>query len=316
MVNNEFANKVVEAMSNSSEHQFEWSNVTKNNGVVLTGVRRTDVEAGIPVTTLYLEGFETQYEDGRNFNEIIDELLSVYNRAESSGPIIDVSEVTCFSRIKDKIKGKLINADKNPGIPCVQYGDQLVMSFYIDLDSMNPQKGGKNTIQITEDLLRNWDVSIKDVYEAAMKNIDFSDCSIMDMLDVLREMMPWVPDEEIDMAKRQQRENGIPPQYIMTTNDRMFGATLLANTDNLNKFCIENNIQGLYVIPSSIHECIFMERSYHMTEEEIETMIKDINDQVVDPSEVLTDSLFIYDFEENKLTNAKTGVEVAPAFMA
>ena len=52
---------------------------------------------------------------------------------------------------------------------------------------------------------------------------------------------------------------------------------------------------GYYVIPSSVHEMIIVPMTESITRKELDQMVKEVNENVVDPEEILSDHVYIYD---------------------
>ena len=49
------------------------------------------------------------------------------------------------------------------------------------------------------------------------------------------------------------------------------------------------------MIPSSVHEMIIVPMTESITRKELDQMVKEVNENVVDPEEILSDHVYIYD---------------------
>ncbi len=73
-----FAGTVKEALAVYFEDcTVELQEVTKNNGLILHGVSIREQDSNL-APTIYLEAFFEQYQDGRNFVDIVKEIVRVY----------------------------------------------------------------------------------------------------------------------------------------------------------------------------------------------------------------------------------------------
>ena len=63
--------------------------------------------------------------------------------------------------------------------------------------------------------------------------------------------------------------------------------------------------ENLYILPSSIHEVILLRESDAGDVRELSYMVKETNRAVVDPEEILSDSIYYYDRIRNKITIAR-----------
>lgn len=82
--------------------------------------------------------------------------------------------------------------------------------------------------------------------------------------------------------------------YVLSNKDRTFGVSVLLydNTDIL-KDCLNkvkdetgNNCEGLYVLPSSIHELILVPDNGDMNKNYMMQMVREVNSTEVRPDEI------------------------------
>ena len=89
-------------------------NVTKNNGLLLTGIYIQNPDSRV-TPIVYLNGFYERYRDGQPMDDIIEDIIKncIDNRGESLFNIEDFSD---FNAVKDKIRPKLISKEWNKEI--------------------------------------------------------------------------------------------------------------------------------------------------------------------------------------------------------
>ena len=85
------------------------------------------------------------------------------------------------------------------------------------------------------------------------------------------------------------------PMFILSTKDQICGASAMLSYAALNAMAERLGCTKYYILPSSIHEVVCLpvlddERSTAA----LIAMVKGINAEVVDPTEVLSDSVYMY----------------------
>ena len=95
-----------------------------------------------------------------------------------------------------------------------------------------------------------------------------------------------------------------PPLYLAKAAKMGdFGAIVMLYKGVLRKFAKEHG--GFYILPSSVHEVLFMPRGTGIGENDLLSMIQQINEEVVDPYDILSDSLYYYDDESEMIRIVK-----------
>lgn len=89
----------------------EVNQIVKNNDCVLDGLMVRTEESNI-APTIYLNPYFEQIQDGAELDDVLAQIASVY-QSHYIDHDIDVSAVTDFDKIKEKIVCKLINEEAN-----------------------------------------------------------------------------------------------------------------------------------------------------------------------------------------------------------
>ena len=123
------------------------------------------------------------------------------------------------------------------------------------------------------------------------------------MRDMLKNMMfPDMPDDD-PMIDAMLPPMEVPQMYVLTSDDKLYGAKYLADTDKLDEIS-EKLGCDLVVIPSSVHECIILPNDGSMDRAVIESMIHDVNSTQVPPKDILSEHAYCYDAQEHELMRA------------
>ena len=164
----------------------------------------------------------------------------------------------------------------------------LVVTAYITLDNMEGA-----SIQIRKDMLDKVGMNEIDVIAMAIGNLK-DDFQIKSMLEIMREMIPVEDDifEDIWGAE----DTGM---YVLTNNSRMFGASQLLCDKALEELGKRIGSYHFYILPSSIHELIALEKTKDMDPSELLKMVKEVNGTQVEETDRLCDGVFEVDLEED-----------------
>lgn len=287
---NEFANVLLEVVTEELNRDIKvsLSSVTKNNGVVLTGM--TFYQDGINASpTIYLEHYYEAFLQGRNIDSIALDLIKCYmrNRLDES---IDVEFFSDYERVSDKLFCKVINRALNEemldGVPHEEFLD-LAVVVYCRLEKFD---FGHAAITIKNEHLKMWNVSGEEVIKIAKKNthdkMEFSITNLAKMLLEERNM-----EEEV---KRMLCGDDFP-MYVATNIEKMNGAAVMIFPDMLERFSryIEDDY---YVLPSSIHEIILIPKCRAEGCEGYDEIICQVNQNELCREEILSDHAYLYSF--------------------
>lgn len=291
--------------------------VLKNNGIELDALTIVNVECKTS-PTVYLNRYYDEYLNGREEEEIISEILELF--LKNYGKVsFDISEFADFSKIKDRIAYKVISIKKNKRllnkVPHIKKMD-LALVFYCIIKC---NKNENATTIIYNQHLDMWGVGLDEIYKAAMENTPkILPHEIKSMSDIIKEMLEdgsdynevhedgCYGDEELDILADKLMEEltceSIEPQMFVLTNVfRLNGAATMFYDGVLKKFAKEWQ-SDLIILPSSIHEVILIPMEEGMKISDFKSMINEVNDEEVDPAEVLSDHAYIYIREADEIT--------------
>lgn len=271
----------------------------KNNGVLLTGITIKEKESKV-APMIYLEGAFESYLKGRSLAAICTDVIRVYKENNDIGAF-DTSELLDYENIKNKVCYRLINQERNmaflESVPHIKFHD-LAIIFYLEVFKNTETTG---TLTVTNDLMNAWKKDAFAIIKDAVKNTEkLLEGVVVHMADLLEELRNKLfPDGEalyFDISPREMF-----PLYVATNEKKMNGAAVLLYEHFLEEFADEIG-SSFYILPSSIHELIFLPDSPYMDVEYFKEMVKEINILEVAPQEVLSDSVYYFDRETGLLT--------------
>lgn len=302
-----FAQVVKEAVEASLGDGYEVSihEVLKNNDTHLTGLTIRTEESNI-APTIYLEGSFERYKAGdAAVPVIVSEILSVYESHKTTMSF-DASLVTDFSACKERICYKLVNADRNRELladaPHIIVCDDLAVLFYILVSNDGE---GTATITVRNNMTDLWGVEEDELFKIALLNTQrLFRGSVMSMASVMMDLLSDRMDDEyssefFDMVVSED----MVPMYVCSNSQKVNGAGVILYKDLLKQFA-EKTGSDFYILPSSIHETLLVPVSDQMEVEALRSMVREVNATQVAPEEVLSDNVYIYRREDDKISLA------------
>lgn len=271
------------------------NHVIKNNGCEMDGLVIMEKGKDI-VPTIYLDSFYELYTNGENIKNIIRQIELIYEQNKNN-VTFDVNILKHFDTIKDKIVYKVVNYRSNEKlleqVPHKRILD-LAVVFYCLLDN---EYGRSATALIYNNNLKNWNVTIDDVYKAALKNTpDLLHSKISSMAALFEKCGVNVDGEEVDL------KDYVPSDmYVLTNESKLNGAACILYENVLYDFAQKLGAD-LYILPSSVHEVILLPKLSMFEKDELVNMVKEVNTEGVAADEVLSDHVYEYNRTERLIT--------------
>ena len=271
------------------------NHVIKNNGCEMDGL--VIMEKGKDIApTIYLDSFYELYTNGENIKSIIRQIEVIYEQNKNN-VTFDVNILKHFDTIKDKIVYKVVNYRSNEKlleqVPHKRILD-LAVVFYCLLDN---EYGRSATALIYNNNLKNWNVTIDDVYKAALKNTpDLLRSKISSMAALFEKCGVNVDGEDVDL------KDYVPSDmYVLTNESKLNGAACILYENVLYDFAQKLGAD-LYILPSSVHEVILLPKLSMFEKDELVNMVKEVNTEGVAADEVLSDHVYEYNRTERLIT--------------
>lgn len=271
------------------------NHVIKNNGCEMDGL--VIMEKGKDIApTIYLDSFYELYTNGENIKNIIRQIEVIYEQNKNN-VTFDVNILKHFDTIKDKIVYKVVNYRSNEKlleqVPHKRILD-LAVVFYCLLDN---EYGRSATALIYNNNLKNWNVTIDDVYKAALKNTpDLLHSKISSVAALFEKCGVNVDGEEVDL------KDYVPSDmYVLTNESKLNGAACILYENVLYDFAQKLGAD-LYILPSSVHEVILLPKLSMFEKDELVNMVKEVNTEGVAADEVLSDHVYEYNRTERLIT--------------
>lgn len=268
----EYLEEVREAVESRVGGSVIIRKVNKNNGLVLDGL--TIAQEGVNIApTIYLNSyFEDYISEGAAVTA--ERIIAVYEDKKPKESI-DVSFFTDIERVRPAIEMKLINYEMNKvlleQVPHVRFLD-LAVVFIVVLEANREE--GVSSILVYNQHLEFWNIGTDDLYKIAVKNTA-NDFEITPMFGIKKSRLS-----------------------ILTNHYKMYGAAGMLYKELLNQYMEANQAGKIAILPSSIHEVLLMTCDGSVDMGCLKNMVKEVNATQVEPEEILSGNVYIYDGSE------------------
>lgn len=251
----------------------------KNNGAVRYGMTISNGETNLS-PTVYVEELYRQYTEGKPLCEIVGEVLRVYEDVKVEKKM-DVRLLTDFSRIRERIVYRLLGYEKNcrrlSDVPHIRFLDMVLVCYLIIGEEM-PEDAA---VLVTSGLCRFWGIDGEMLFALAEQNTP-----------------RLFPVRLLDMRSLTGQKESY--MYVMTNQKAMFGAGCILYPGVPKRFA-EKTGSSFYILPSSVHELLLIPDRLPFCAEKFGGIVREMNSRYVEPMEILTDSVYYYDKEKEKI---------------
>lgn len=279
----------------ASEMEVTIQSIKKNNGVVKNALCIHGKEKAL-APVIYTDGLYERFRQGVSIEHLAKLLLEQYHNIPASASEL-AGSFQDFSKIRKHLYCRVVNYELNAEqldsvIPCKRYMD-LAFCCYLQISDISL---GQATITVTEAHCRQWGMTYHQIFPIAWENtVHDLPAHVQKLEDILREAVP-----EEDQKELENFSASAPPLYVLSNQNRCLGAICIMYP-NVLKELAQKLRTNLYILPSSIHECILVPESGGFSTDELNEMIRSINRTQLEPQEVLSDHAYFYNFSQDAI---------------
>lgn len=269
----------------------------KNNGVTLNALCiRREEETVAPL--IYMDDFYGRYQQGSPISQLAQTLVDQY-RETTPNTHISMKEFRDFDTARKRIYCRIVNYELNDDrlldIPHKRFLDLAITYYYQVEDSILRDA----TITITNTHFSLWNISMEVLHETAWNNtVEQLPSNLQSMEEALKEMLG--EEEQEELTELSDSQSSPVPMYLLSNANRCLGAICMMYPGTLKK-AAEYLHSNLFILPSSIHECILVPESRSFPKEELENMVISINATQLEPQELLSNHVYYYDLDEDSI---------------
>lgn len=256
------------------------------NGTILNGI--TIRTPGVNVApTIYYENLTNG-----TIGEMCAQIIDIYEKNKMDEDM-DMEWITKWDKVKERELVPFVRSNKfdKEGKYVLRPLLDMVVGVKILIDGIGDAQGA---VTVTKQLLETWGITEDELFANANDNY-----TIRPMNEVMAEMMGMSVDELASIGMEMPESS----MFVASNTSKINGAGILSKLDVIKDKANELEYD-LFILPSSIHECLLVPDNGKMNLEELQNMVSEVNNTQVAPEDLLTYSVYKYTRETNKLTIA------------
>ena len=268
---------------------------------VLDGITLVGSGAGRSVSpTLYINHMYEHYLETENLQEVLQSAARRMDMAFKEMPEVgDVNLESAKDNIVFQVINTLQNEDMLRDMPHRELQDlSIIYRWVVKVD-----ENGIQSSAIRNNLAEQLGMNEEQLFKCAVENTRrIFPPTVKSMNDVIREMFisDGMPAEVADMMIGEMPEDKM--MWVISNDRGINGAGSMLYEDNLHKLAMKLETD-LYILPSSVHECIAV--SANMGDPyELAEMVNEINMGQVALEDRLSNQVYHYDKDARRLTLA------------
>jgi hypothetical protein len=271
------------------------------------------MEGGYAVSNIYMEGLYKQYQKGESLDSLLKLVAEIYtgNRVDE---FYDIERwMADYENVRDNLVLQAVNKNRNSALlKTVPHREikntdlAVVYQVFLDTSLM-----GGVMIAVKNANARMWGTDRESLYQTALNNtVHVSPPRVNAMSDIILGSQEDKIKNLFPLSDFTERPNEV---YVLTNNRFSHGAAVMLYPGVL-QFLAEKCEGSLYIIPSSIHEILFMKDNGNMSGGGLRVMLTSVNHGSLEPEEVLSDEVYYYNKEEKILTNTASDIKYPANF--
>ncbi len=271
--------------------EYNVNKVIKNNEIEFQALAILDAGENV-APNIYLDEYYYKYKAGmKSLQQIVEEIIKT---REDAAVDIDDGFMYSWDDVKDKLFCKLINMEKNQkrltNIPHKEYLDLAITVRVLNkLDN-----GGIASAEVDNKMFEKWEISEEELFEHAISNTEILFPTKIENLIKMVLQFTEIPNElEVSFGEEDC------PMYVIGNKDGVNGATAILYKKALNELADKLNVDYLYVLPSSVHECIILVGEHDVMK--LKTLVQQVNKEVVTQIDYLSNSVYRYNLDTEEM---------------
>lgn len=314
----EFVNKVERALVDyyGESAEIKMQSVYKNNGLLLHGICVLKKGKNI-APTIYLNQFYDAYQEGECLGEIVRKVIQIIEENQVSKSL-NVNFFLDYKKVKKRLVLRLINLEENKEllkeVPYRKFMDLAVVCHCVIVT----REIGSGAILIQRQHMEAWNIDEETLFrDAFWASPRVEPYQIMKMGEMLKSILAEKMIEEADIKDKddeeargmlddrlEQMENEVDkmdiPMYVLTNYKRYYGAACIAYPQVVER--IADMLQDdYYIIPSSVHEILFISKKDCIDSDRLNRIIEDVNWSQVAEEDWLSNHTYLYSRKEKTL---------------
>ena len=268
--------------------------VNKLQGESYTGIAVQPEGASAAVTFNVSPAFEHYQADESQEAAILNKIAADAKMAANAIPVFELSEITDYETVKNNLVMQVVPVEPNKemleNIPHKTVEDIAVV-YRVELPG---RADGSASTLVTNKLLEEYGVTAEQLH---MDAVTAQLTNHPPVLKNMSEMMAEMSGGMFDMPES--------PMWVATVEGGVNGASVTQLPDFLQQ-AAERLGGDFFVLPSSVHEVLFIRDDGSFERDQLESMVRGVNATEVSEADFLSDSVYHYDSDDHIFEKAVT----------
>ena len=233
-------------------------------------------------------------ENPKRLAAVMSEFLSSLDKALEQIPQVDVKQFTEYENVKGNLMMQVIpvepNMEKLEQLPHKTIEDIAVV-YRIDVSDSRHHNA---SVLVTNQMLEKFGITPEQLHmDAVISQMETHPPTLKNMSEMMAEMSGGM----MDMPES--------PMWVATVEGGLNGAAVVQIPEFMDQ-AAEKLGGNFFVLPSSIHECLFIKDDGEFQRPQLEEMVQSVNATEVSAADFLSDSVYHYDSEARVFEKATT----------
>ncbi len=284
------------AKTRHPEAEVTVQKVEKLQGESYVGLSVRPEGSNAAVTMNLHELFDQVQENPKRLAAVMSEFLSGLDKALTKIPKVDVEQFRNYENVKDKLVMQVIPVEPNAEkLATVHHKtiEDIAVVYRIDVSDSRHHNA---TVLVTNQMLDQFGITPEQLHQdAVVSQAEHHPPTLRNMSEMMAEMMGGA--EFMDVPES--------PMWVATVAGGLNGAAAVQIPDFMDQ-AAEKLGGNFFVLPSSIHECLFIRDDGEFQRPQLEEMVQSVNATEVSEADFLSDSVYHYDSEARIFEKAAT----------
>lgn len=280
----------------------------KNNGVVRTGI--CIGRPGEHISPIIgMEGYYEEVKQGRPLADIMKGVADEMQGVLENLPHPEKIKLGDYDVAKEFLSVQLINTKANRSM-LAQMPHRKMEDLSLICILKFPMAEGIGTVKVSHQMAEQWNVGAEELFHAALENAQEKDGAILKPLEAMLQEALGHGDKTKNLLEEEPAGKTEPVKdlaFILMNHTGSMGAAVLAYPDTMEKIS-RLFPDGFYILPSSINEVLIMPKDGQDVKQ-LGEMVRDVNRKAVEKTEVLSDRVYEYDKEQNRIRQVPESIE-------
>ena len=278
--------------------------VKKNNGKSYEGVQIIMDSSELSVVpVISLDGLYEAYSNGgMDIAECVEGVYKEHKKNEATDDVLGaVEKLAEWSAVKESVYPMLLSTQKNEEMLKNLVSKQMLDLSVVYIVRIEIAGEVRGNAKISQQLMRHYGITKSELHRQAMANLLKDGYEFLDMAVVIRDMLRSGENED-DKGRYIEDIHAEDEQpvkmYVLTNKEKSYGAAGILNKKFVREFAKGKNF---FILPSSIHETIFVPADDLSDRELFDNMVEEVNNTQVSMEERLTDHCYYYDGQADEI---------------